>query len=213
MKEDLSEIHLVMTIGSDNLSTFSQLLMQGFQVKASVGCSVKIFLCRELGLDPDYVDQRIQTIFLNSKAVDNIDKAIVTQGATLALSAAMPGLVGATFRKSGYYSSFRSHVSQQDNIKVSLSHEGKVTIKLFNLIAKDQGHIFLKRGIHISGKKFREFFSQKKDAFRSAFKSISMDGKPVDQDTIESAEWENKAIFLRVHSKISSQLSQRSQTG
>jgi hypothetical protein len=193
------EIHLVMAVDSDNLSIFSQLLMQGFQVRAGVGCSVKMFLCRELGLDPDYVDQRIQTIFLNSKAVDNIDKAIVTQGATLALSAAMPGLVGATFRKSGYYSSFRSHVSQQDNIKVSLCHEGKVTIKLFNLIARDQGHIFLKRGIRISGKKFREFISQKKDAFRSAFKSISMDGKPVGQDTIESFEWENKAIFLRVH--------------
>jgi hypothetical protein len=196
VEEDLSEIHLVMTVDSDNLSIFSQLLMQGFQVKAGVGCSVKMFLCRELGLDPDYVDQRIQTIFLNSKAVDNIDKAIVTQGATLALSAAMPGLVGATFRKSGYYSSFRSHVSQQNNIKSSLCHEGKVTIKLFNLIARDQGHIFLKRGIRISGKKFREFISQKKDALRSAFKSISMDGKPVGQDTIESFEWENKAIFL-----------------
>jgi hypothetical protein len=202
VEEDLSEIHLVMTIDSDNLSIFSQLLMQGFQVRASVGCSVKMFLCRELCLDPDYVDQRIQTIFLNSKAVDNLDKAIVTQGATLALSAAMPGLVGATFRKSGYYSSFRSHVSQQNNIKSS-RHEGEVTIKLFNLIARDQGHIFLKRGIRISGKKFREFILQKKDAFRSAFKSISMDGKPVGQDTIESAKWENKAIFLRVHLKIS----------
>ncbi len=196
MEEDLSELHLAMTIDSDNLSVFSQLLMQGFQVRTGVGCSVKMFLCRELGLNPDYVDQRIQTIFLNSKAVDNMDKAIVTQGATLALSAAMPGLVGATFRKSGYYSSFRSHVSQQDNIKVSLSYEGKVTIKLFNLIARDQGHIFLKRGISISGKKFREFISQTKHAFRSAVKSISMDGKPVGKDTIESAEWKNKAIFL-----------------
>jgi len=48
---------------------------------------------RATGLDEDYVTQRISTIFLDGKPVDDIDTLLVRDGAVLSLSAAMPGLV------------------------------------------------------------------------------------------------------------------------
>ena len=44
---------------------------------------------------------------------------VIKKGATLALSAAMPGLVGATFRKSGYYSTLRKAISHEQQVNVS----------------------------------------------------------------------------------------------
>jgi len=63
-------------------------------VPARVGLSVKKVLCEQWGISPEYLDKRVKTIFLNGNAVDDIDKAILQDGSTLALSAAMPGLAG-----------------------------------------------------------------------------------------------------------------------
>ena len=39
----------------------------GFQGKCPNRCSVKELLCDQLGIDEDYLEKRIQTIFLNAK--------------------------------------------------------------------------------------------------------------------------------------------------
>ena len=67
-----------------------------------------------LGLSPEYVDKRIQTLFLNGKAIDNPDTALLKEDSTLALSAAMPGLLGATLRKGSYYARMRNEISYQE---------------------------------------------------------------------------------------------------
>ena len=77
------------------LPRFFPLCQQGFLVKVPGSGSIRTILCRHLSLAPDYLEGRIRTIFLNGKPVDEIDTAIVGPGDTLALSAAMPGLVGA----------------------------------------------------------------------------------------------------------------------
>ena len=51
---------------------------------------------------------------LDGKPVDDIGAALVQDGSTLALSAAMPGLVGATLRRGGAYSSFRSAITYHE---------------------------------------------------------------------------------------------------
>ncbi|MBW2572658.1 MAG: hypothetical protein JRE61_09975, partial [Deltaproteobacteria bacterium] len=82
--ENDSTINLELTVESDRLSLFSSLLGQGFTLKVRTGCSLRELLCVQLGVSADYVDQRIQTIFLDGKAVDNIDTAVVRHGSTLA---------------------------------------------------------------------------------------------------------------------------------
>ena len=73
-------------------------------------------------------------IFLNGKAVDKIKTTAVTDGNILALSAAMPGLVGATFRRGGRYAAMRSNVSHKDeNLKTS-GESRIITLKLFTSI-------------------------------------------------------------------------------
>jgi hypothetical protein len=87
--------HISLTVEASLIPAFSQLLQNGFWIKGNVGCSVKSFLCEQFGLSPEYLEKRIQTIFLDGQPVDNVETATLRDGATLSLSAAMPGLAGA----------------------------------------------------------------------------------------------------------------------
>ena len=62
----------------------------------------------QLGISESYLNERVQTIFLNGRAVDDLFGEVVGNNSTIALSAAMPGLAGAVFRKGGMLSSLRN---------------------------------------------------------------------------------------------------------
>jgi len=57
------------------------------------------------------VKEKISTIFLDGKAVDSPETALLREGSTLALSSAMPGLAGAILRRDGPYASLRSSIT------------------------------------------------------------------------------------------------------
>ena len=97
----------------DCLPTFSPLLQQGVMVPLDAETIISPFLYQNLGLSPDFVEQFLATVFLNGKPVDDLDQAILRSGDTLALSAAMPGLVGAAMRRKGLLASFRSSISHR----------------------------------------------------------------------------------------------------
>jgi len=99
-------------------------------VNIQTGCSVKELICNQLGIAEDYLEKRIQTIFLNAKAVDDLDSTIVSDDSTLALSGAMPGLVGVTMRRGGFYASLRNQISHDKNLSVSHRGDGQIRIKL-----------------------------------------------------------------------------------
>jgi hypothetical protein len=134
-----------------------QLLESGLRLDVKVGCSLAQLLCQQIGIPQDYLDNRIQTLFLNAKAVDNVDTATVTDGAVIALSAAMPGLVGATLRKGGAFSGLRAAISQQDSEVAEGLTPGSITLKLFNLVAQELGPALLARGVIFSGKSFGDY--------------------------------------------------------
>ena len=100
-----------MTAEKDRIPAFSPVLAKGFVVKIQVGCTVRELVCDQFGLSVDYLENRIQTIFLDGKAVDNVNTAVVRQDSTLALSAAMPGLAGATLRRGGFFAAMRSQIT------------------------------------------------------------------------------------------------------
>lgn len=141
---------LPLELACNRLSAFFPLLQQGVGLQVTVGRTIKQMLCQELGISPDYVDGSINTIFLNGNPVDQVDGAQIDNGDTLALSAAMPGLAGATLRKGGVLAPFRSSISYARPQSCGDACSGTVVIKLFNMVLKDLGPGLLAYGIVIS---------------------------------------------------------------
>ena len=80
------------------------------------------------------------------KVVDDVNTALLQDGCTVALSAAMPGLVGATFRTGGLLAAFRSDIThQEEGVPTETHGVGMVKIKLFNLLSlgrfSDMGYL------------------------------------------------------------------------
>jgi hypothetical protein len=189
---------LCLTAEEGLLPKFFVLLSQGFTVKVKVGCTLRELLRRQMGLSADYIEQRLQTIFLDGKAVDNIDTAVVRHGSTLALSAAMPGLAGATLRRGGAYASMRSQISYEGTPVPDHVKDGELVMKLFNLVARELGPMFLEKGVWIKGKNLQGFFQKAPDNFRSGCRAAELNGQPLDIDSLATIEWDQQEIFVTV---------------
>ncbi|HEX9290245.1 MAG TPA: hypothetical protein VF904_12040, partial [Anaeromyxobacteraceae bacterium] len=70
-------------------------------------------------------------------------------GSLLALSAAMPGLVGATLRRSGPYAVMRAAITRTADRTPQEARGGTIVIrlKLFNLLLEEMGPVLLERGM------------------------------------------------------------------
>jgi len=196
--ENDRETSLCLSVVEDLIPTFYRLLGQGFTVKTRVGCTVQDLLCRQLGLNADYLEQRVQTIFLDGKAVDDVKAAVVRDGATLALSAAMPGLAGVTLRRGGAYAAMRSQISHDKDSTCTSVKDGEIVLKLFNLVARERGSMFLEKGIWISGKNLQGFFQKAADRFRAGCRAADLNGHPLDMENLLQLEWRQERVLLKI---------------
>jgi hypothetical protein len=190
--------HICLTLDAGLIPVFFQLLQKGFRVGGNVGCSVRVFLCEQHGVAPEYLEKRIQTIFLNNKPVDNVDTAIVGDGATLSLSAATPGLVGAVMRRGGYYAAMRDQISYREETTSAAMQPGNVFIKLFNLPLRELGPIFLERGILTDGVNLKDVLTAHADDFRKGCRSALVDGRNFDPDQLRKMDLQTGEIFLQI---------------
>lgn len=175
-------------------------LQQGFLLKARVGCSIKSFLCQQLGLSPEYVEERIQTIFLDGRPVDDLNSGILREGSTLALSAALPGLVGATLRKGGYYALMRSQISSRAEIPSEPLREGVILMKLFNTVLRELGPTFLKKGVWLKGENLSDFLTRQPDDFWTQCKGVRIDGEKAECKALLEMDWTGRHVLLQVSS-------------
>jgi hypothetical protein len=189
---------LNITVEEDQVSAFFPLLALGFTVKSKVGVSVQELLCRQLGLSADYLDNRIQTIFLDGKAVDNVKTAVIRQDSALALSAAMPGLAGVTLRRGGAYATMRQKITHKKNAKNEIVKDGSIVLKLFNLVARDIGPMFLIQGIWISGKNLQDFFRKAPGHFWAGCRAAEIDGMHSEVEKLAHIDWKQKQVFLKL---------------
>lgn len=200
MKETI-RITLSLKRGKENLSSFSPLLQSGFCIKAKIGSSIKNLLCDQFAVEVDYLMGRINTIFLDGKPVDDVETASVKDGSTLALAAAMPGLVGATMRRGGYYAAFRSAITHQEQkTTVDRNEEGMVKIKLFSQIIRELGPLFLSEGILLRKEDAEYFFKDRFDSLRTFILCAEKDGQAIDKDHLAALNWSKKPdnVFLKV---------------
>jgi hypothetical protein len=185
-------------VESARVGIFFEFLSAGFPVKTSVGVSVREFLCNGLKIDPEYVDTVIQTIFLNGRALDDIDHAMLTDGSVLALSGAMPGLAGAIFRRGGAYASLRSNVAAAPSQFRKQPTEGIVMVKLFNQVAADLGPSFFKKGIRIKGSMLSDFFYRNREKLEMIHPVVEVEEKKYPIDRFPENEFVSEEICLTI---------------
>lgn len=143
-------------------------------------------LSDQFGLPAEYIENRIQTIFLNGKPVDNMDTAMVRDGSILALSSAMPGVLGATLRRGGYYSQMRSQITHVEEAESPRQKDGQIIVKLFNLTIRELGPLFLERGILIDGEDLKDFFKGRLHDLEGGCVAATADGGSIEMAEIPS---------------------------
>jgi len=157
--ERLPLARVAMVLRNDRMSAFFPLLQEGVWVVCRVGATLEDLLVDQWGMDADYVAGRITTMFVNSRAVDDIAASVVHGGSVVALSGAMPGLVGATMRRGGFYSAMRGAMTFREDDLGRGSGIDRIKIKLFNLLLKELGPGFLARGMIMTGAELSAFLA------------------------------------------------------
>lgn len=188
-----------LTVTPDVFERFCLLTGGGFRIRVRLGGSVRELLCLQLGIDVAYLDDRIQTIFLNGQVVDDPDVAMVMPDSTLALSAAMPGVAGAMLRKKSRYSPMRSGLSYARPVAESAGNiEGDVVVKLFNLLQRELGPPFLRRGIRIPGHALHRLLAGRWEAFRAGIVAAEIGTERVAPSAILDTPWVDQEVVLVV---------------
>ncbi len=195
---NIALVHLAFIVDEPLIARFFLLLQQGVRIRRRVGRSVDAFLREELGAGPGTIE-KIQSIMLDGKPVDDIGSALLHDGSVLALSAAMPGLVGATLRRGGAYSSFRNAITYHEAGKACMPGEGWVSIKVFNLLMAELGPGLLRQGVLVNAADLADLLAERSQEFRQGC-SVTLGGEPVDIGILEgSTELAGKdQVFLTV---------------
>jgi len=189
---------LAVVVGGPLVAEFFLLLQQGVKIRRRVGCSVNVFLRQEIGATTETIE-KIQSIMLDGRPVDDIGSSMLHDGSTLALSAAMPGLVGATLRRGGTYSSFRSAITYHETEKACAPGDGWVCVKIFNLLMAELGPDLLRTGVLLRSSDLLGYLNERAEELRHRCRAV-LDGKPVNIAMLERSKElaENDQVFLTV---------------
>jgi hypothetical protein len=92
----------------------------------------------------------------------------------------------------------RSQVSHQvDNSGVK-SGEGRVLLKLYNLLIRELGPGLLRKGVWIAARRLGEFFERQPESFWSECEKARLNGCPVKAENIKNGPWTGEDVFLRL---------------
>lgn len=160
---------------SDSSDKFASLLQRGFLIPCAQATTISDLLFSLPGFTRQYLEQKVQTIFINGSAADRVDLPL-RPGDTLALSAAMPGLAGAIFRRGGQHGSLRSQPAHK--AMPTTGGTGYITVKLFNTIAVDRAGELLAQGILLAGRSLHQFLVRQQDGLLPYTRQITMNNAP-----------------------------------
>ncbi len=181
-------IQLNLQMNSQYINEFFSFLQEGVDISVQVGCTLADFLGEQLALDREYVSSRITTIFMDNRPVDDINVAVVHDGAKIALSGAMPGLVGATMRSGGFYAALRGGISYVADTGEESNRSGTVRIKLFNLLLPELGPVILHYGALFSGATLDLFFRSRDNHFWDGCTGALLNAAPVELSKLARGE-------------------------
>ncbi len=154
----LPHLHLLVTPGS--VDFFSTLLQSGIEMMKYSGETIRTLLARLPGFTPQYISERIQTIFVNGVASDDL-KTPLYEARTLAISTAMPGLAGAIFRKNSPHATLRSICKQKQQLASAVPNN-TITLKIYGAITKEKGAGILAQGVVLPSRNLHAFLSYRR---------------------------------------------------
>jgi hypothetical protein len=178
------EARLSLRLAENLLQNLSLVVQNGFFLKIRRGCSLDAFLTEQIGLSREYIEERIQTVFLDGKPVDDLEASVIRDGSSLALSAAMPGLVGAAMRRGGFYGRLRSTITYRHTNDPGMAGEGLVHMKIFNLLMHELGPGLLRKGIFVPSNDLAGFLERQTEAFWAGCSVIALNGEAATRDTL-----------------------------
>lgn len=175
------------------------LFHSGVGIKTVAGISLMELLCGQLGIGSDIVREQVQTIFVNGRAVDKTETVEIAAGAVIALSAAMPGLVGASLRKGGVLAGFRQGISYPDRLSPTgkSPEETIIVLKLFNLVAETVAPQLLQRGVWVKGKTLQNLLTQVETDSPLKDAVVEWNGVPLPKNQIGIIQWPDGWVELR----------------
>lgn len=165
----------------ETMPRFTSLLQGGILVPAARGVSIGAFLEALPGFTSDYITEQVQTIFLNGTATDDMETPMDGDTPVLAISAAMPGLAGAIFRRNSLHAALRTvkeKVKQSSN-----ADEITVTLKLFNAIARDRGIRLLHDGVTMKSSNLADFLANRVP-LKELITSAVVNGEQIPSDAL-----------------------------
>ncbi len=183
------------TTRDDAASKTATLLQRGFLLPAGGSISISELLTELPGFTEEYIRDRVQTIFVNGLAEDNTERKL-EPGDILALSAAMPGLAGAIFRRGGRHASLRTWPSPV--FHADSDQSGFITLKLFNMIAAETGPQLLNKGILIKGRILARFLDRQGERILPLIDQAEIEGLPVASEKLVDQVVGNELVFLKI---------------
>ena len=191
-----SATSLSLELAEGQIASLFLLLQNGFFIEACVGCTIKDFFIKQLGLSPDYVQSRIQGIFLDGKPADDIDTAVIRDGARLTVSGTMPGLVGIALRR-GPLAVFRLSITHQETGDYAYTGKGVIKLKLLNLLMKEMGPELLGKGIYINSSELAVYLGNLPTGFWQGCKTITLDGQEVAANLVKEGTWRPESSLVK----------------
>ena len=204
---------LFLPLEGEKIPYLFQLLQRGFMVRVQVGGSVRALLSQQLNISPEFLEGRIKTIFLDGKPVDDIDSTIIKEGSTVALSAALPGLAGATLRRGGAFASLRSQITHPVHETAAAQREGFIVLKLFNLLMDELGPALLHHGVFIKKEVLKEFLKNLPKDFWAGCQDPQVDGEEVELDKLLRMNWPEDEDPLRIRVQARDSIHKRQKGG
>lgn len=147
-------------MAKDGLSRFNTLLQGGCRMQVRHGQAIGAFLKQLPGVTDEFIVNEIQTLFLNGTPIDDMKSPFTLNDTTLALSAAMPGLAGAIFRRNSLHAALRGKNASSES---ALEDDRPlfITLKLFNSVATSLGPHLFKQGVVFSGEQLHSFITDR----------------------------------------------------
>ncbi|MGW8193768.1 MAG: hypothetical protein ACWGOX_05825 [Desulforhopalus sp.] len=199
MEDQLTFPDIQLTVPSNTLDLFTTLLQSGIEVKTTGDQTLGEFLFNFPGFTGDYLAETVQTIFLNGTAVDDLTLTFNGDTPVLALSAAMPGLAGAIFRKNSFHSALRTDTGSA-SAAASPRRNITVTLKLFNSIARERGTEMLRRGVCVKSAPLISFLN-KREQLLSSILTVRSGDRSLSRPELMAVLHENEKINLHIVGK------------
>ncbi len=167
----------------EDLIKLTTLLQSGIYIKAAQGITIAKLLMELPGFSEEYIKTRVQAIFLNGLPVDGINTPIIKENSVLAISAAMPGLAGAIFKKDSSLASARTTPASSSTLPNKKNKLITIRLKMFNLIAREKGLQSMAKGCIIATEALFNLLDYRPSII-SGVKEVFIDNKAIEKTKI-----------------------------